>query len=151
MSKLRPPLSEVADATIEHEAGGYALHIDPDRIDAVRFERLIRSAEAAGGPEETSALLADALRLFRGDPFGPLGDVPALVPEARRLQELRLHAVEAQAAADLELGRHHTVAADLSSLVAVHPLREGLWEHLVVALYRSGRQGAALDAYERAR
>ena len=79
-----------------------------------------------------------------------LADAPSLVGEIARLQELRTNAVEDLLAARLAVGEHAEVLPDLERLVVEHPLRERLWNHLVLARYRSGRQAEALEGYRRA-
>jgi DNA-binding SARP family transcriptional activator len=129
---------------------GYALQADPDRIDARRFERLV--AEARGlEPEERARTLRAALELWRGDPLADFTFEAFAEAEIRRLEELRLTAVEERVDADLELGRHAELVAELEPLVATNPLRERMRGQLMLALYRSGRQAEALAAYHRGR
>ncbi len=118
-------------------AGGYLIHGD---VDAVRFEQLL----AAGDAER-------ALELWRGPALGDLPDVPFVAAERARLEELRLVAVERGAEAGIRAGRHAEVAAGLADLAAAHPGRENLTCLLMLALYRSGRQIEALDAFQRHR
>ena len=92
-----------------------------------------------------------ALALWSGPAFAGTSDVEPLALEARRLEELRLVCLEQRIEADLDLGRHGDVVAELQRLVEEEPLRERLWRHLVLALYRCDRQADALDAYRRAR
>jgi predicted ATPase/DNA-binding SARP family transcriptional activator len=121
-------------------------------VDRRRFEELVDEAAAADRePERRAARLAEALALWRGEPYPDLGDLPAAVAERRRLEERRLAAVEALAEARLALGQHHDLVGWLEQLVAAHPLHERLWGQLMVALYRSGRQADALAAYRRLR
>ena len=121
-------------------------------VDRRRFEDLVDEAAAANRePERRAARLAEALALWRAEPYPDLGDLPAAVAERRRLEERRLAAVEALAEARLELGQHHDLVGWLEQLVAAHPLHERLWGQLMVALYRSGRQADALAAYRRLR
>src|ERR1700727_2239133 len=104
-----------------------------------------------GSWERASAQLGLALGLWRGQ---PLVDVPSqvlAVAEVPRLAALRLDAVEARIDADLHLGRHREVIAELQALVVAEPLRERLHELLMLGLYRSGQQAAALAAYRQAR
>jgi DNA-binding SARP family transcriptional activator len=152
ISRLRRALGE---ELIETRSPGYVLRVDPEWIDATRFERLLRAARGAG-PRERRALLEHARGLGGGPPWRG----PALVEftfdqfaqaEIRRLEELRLVAVEERIDADLELGRHGDVVGELEALVAEHPLRETLRRQLMLALYRSERQAEALDAYQEAR
>ncbi|WP_113704428.1 ATP-binding protein, partial [Nonomuraea lactucae] len=94
------------------------------------------------------ALLREALELWRG---APLADAPYAGAAAAGLEEMRLTATEDRVQADLDLGRHRELVAELRRLTAAHPLRERLWAQLMRALYGSGRQAEALTAYEEAR
>ena len=110
-----------------------------------------RAAARAGDWERASAQLSTALALWRGP---PLADVPSQLlgqAEVPRLAEMRLDALEARIDADLHLGRHREIVAELQPLAAAEPLRERLHELLMLALYRSGQQAAALSTYRRAR
>ena len=100
---------------------------------------------------EAVAGLDEALALWRGTPYGELEDAPQAVAERARLEELRLVALEHRMLADLALGHHGTVAAELEALTAAHPLRERLWHLQALALARSGRQADALDVLSRVR
>ncbi|MDX1620784.1 MAG: BTAD domain-containing putative transcriptional regulator [Nitriliruptorales bacterium] len=153
VSKLRSLLDDAGiDGSIEHRGHGYVLETDPDVVDAQRFERLTREGIAAieEDAERAGQLLRDALGMW-GRPLGGLSDQPGLRAESTRLEDLRLRGLEARIAADLEMGRHDDVADELRRYTRDHPLRERLWGQLMVALYRSGRQGEALEAYETAR
>ena len=150
VSSLRRALDGV---DLEHRDGAYVLHLDPDSIDACRFadlvDRGIRQLE--DDPIGAAGYLQEALGLWRGRPFGDLGDQPALAGEVARLDELHLRALEGRIDADLARGLKDELVAELRGLVDRHPLRERFWEQLILALYRSGRQGEALDAYTDAR
>jgi WD40 repeat protein/DNA-binding SARP family transcriptional activator len=137
---------------LEGRPPGYVLHATPEEVDAVRFEGLVHEArERLGADPKTAAGLLDrALGLWRGTPLADLADSTALRPEAARLEELHLGALEDRMEAVLTLGRPADVA-QLERLVAEHPLRERFWGQLMLTLYRSGRQADALDAYRRAR
>ncbi|MDT8909500.1 BTAD domain-containing putative transcriptional regulator [Amycolatopsis sp. PS_44_ISF1] len=123
------------------EAPGYALRLPPDAVDAWRFEAAVRSG----------AGLEAALSWWRGPAYAEFADEPWARPEAARLEELRLVAVERRAAAWLDEGRAAEAAADLESHVDAHRWREEAWRLLALALYRTGRQGDALGALRRAR
>jgi YVTN family beta-propeller protein len=149
LSRLRKLLGE----HLARDADGYTLRIDPDRLDARRFECLAvegREALAAGDPERAAKLLRDALALWRGTPLAGLSE-PFAAAAAARLEESRLAGLEDRIEADLELGRHRQLVAELESLVAGQPYRERLRAQLMLALYRSGRQADALNAYQQAR
>jgi len=129
---------------------GYVLRLAPEQLDLSRFERLLRSARTADPPER-AAQLREALALWRGAPLADLESADFAQAEIRRLEELRLVALEDRIDADLELGGHDELVGELESLVARHPLRERLRGQLMVALYRSGRQAEALQAFRDAR
>jgi DNA-binding SARP family transcriptional activator len=131
-------------------APGYRLVVEPEAIDLVRFERLVASARALE-PAERSGQLREALGLWRGDPLAEVAFEPFAVAEARRLDELRLSALEELFEAELAAGGAAEIVAELESLVARHPLRERLRGQLMLALYNSGRQADALTAYQEAR
>ncbi|MEV0618463.1 BTAD domain-containing putative transcriptional regulator [Nonomuraea sp. NPDC050404] len=153
VSELRNVL-RAAGARLLTRDGGYVLRVGPDGLDAERFERLAASGAAAlagGDPGRARAELDAALALWRGPALGEFAEEPFARPDATRLAELRLRAVENHIAADLGLGRHDEVVAELRKLVAGHPLRERFWGQLMLALYRGGRQAEALQAYQGAR
>ena len=131
---------------------GYSLELEPDALDVHRFERLAaggRSALADGDLAEASSRLREALALWRGPALAGLSE-PFARAECRRLEELRLAALEDRIEAELALGRHADLVAELEALVAREPLRERLRAHHMLALYRSGRQADALAAYRSA-
>ena len=133
---------------------GYLLRVDRERLDAARFQDGFaagRAALEAGRYAEAAGTLRQALGLWRGGVLADLADYAFIRPEAARLEELRLAAVEARIDADLALGRHDALTAELEQLVAEHPLRERLHGQLMLALYRCGRQADALAAYRRVR
>jgi WD40 repeat protein/serine/threonine protein kinase len=137
---------------LEGRANGYVLHLTPEELDAARFENLVRDAKAADGHSDRAAsLLREALALWTGPAFADLASELSLTGEIARLEEMRMQALEERIAADLASGRHREVVGELESLTREFPLRERLWEHLVLALYRSGRQAEALAAFERER
>jgi DNA-binding SARP family transcriptional activator/tetratricopeptide (TPR) repeat protein len=134
--------------------GGYVLEVDASSIDALRFEHNVEVARSLWETDSVGALglLEETLVMWRGPPFGlQAGDVPSLQTESTRLEELRLAAVELRIDCELAAGRRGPGIGELERLVVEHPFREGLWRRLMMALYRSGRQGDALSAYQRAR
>jgi DNA-binding SARP family transcriptional activator len=131
-------------------APGYVLELDPDQLDLRRFERLVEEARGAVG-ESAAAKLREALMLWRGAPFADFAFEPFAQTEIVRLEELWLVALEGRIEADLASGRHAELVGELEALVRGHPLRERLRAQLMVALYRSGRQAEALEAYQNAR
>jgi predicted ATPase len=137
-------------SAIVTRSSGYAVALEPGRLDLERFEALVARAQDAP-PVKAGELLREALALFRGP---PLVDAPLLGPastEADRLEGLRLAALEQRVEADLALGRHGAIVSELEALTAEHPYRERFHAQLMLALYRSGRQADALEAYRRAR
>lgn len=143
----------LGDARIEARSGGYVLHAESAEVDAARFEALITHAKAliATDPAAAAGELDEGLGLWRGGALANLADEPSLRGEIARLDELRLAATEHRISAQLAAGRHSTMVSELEALTARYPLRERLWAHLMIALYRGGRQAEALDAYQRAR
>src|SRR5689334_19030961 len=129
---------------------GYLLRANREQLDAARFQDGFtagRAALEAGRYAEAAGTLRQALGLWRSGVLADLADYAFTRPEATRLEELRLAAVEARIDADLALGRHDALTAELEQLVAAHPLREQLHGQLMLALYRGGRQAGALAAY----
>src|SRR3984885_10630332 len=112
----------------------------PDEVDVVRFERLVAKGPRAGAR-------GGALRRRRGEPLAEFTYASFFDAERAHLDELTLVAIESRAGADLGLGRHGELAGELEARCQEHPLRERLWELLILALYRSGRQAEALRAY----
>jgi predicted ATPase/DNA-binding SARP family transcriptional activator len=147
-SRLRASLA--ADRLVDWRGGGYRLAVDPDAVDAHRFERLVREGRAAP-PARAGAVLRSALELWRGEPLSGVGEPGFAEAAAARLRELRLSAVEGLAEAELACGRAAALVPELEALVAGHPLDERLRGLLMRALYASGRQADALALYERTR
>jgi len=157
VSALRRALAEagVADSkdTLFSTKHGYALRLDPHRVDTVAFDKLFaRSQVLAGSGDHRGAAgtLEQALGLFRGEPFsgvpGPFAD-----HMRTRWVERRVAAVEALATSRLVLGAHVELAAELGALVQDYPLRESLRALLMIALSRGGRQAEALAVFRDAR
>ena len=136
----------VDTARIVTHGRGYELRLDADRVDAARFERLVEEASGDAGGH-----VRDALALWRGPPLADVADEPFAAAEIRRLEELRLMALELAIDADLAAGRHREALGELDALVTEHPLRERLHGLRMLALYRAGRQAEALEAYRQAR
>jgi predicted ATPase/DNA-binding SARP family transcriptional activator len=152
VSRLRRALG--AGCGLLTTPAGYLLRLDDGELDLDRFERLVaegRRALADDAPERAAAVLDEALSLWRGSPLGDLGSLPFAAHELARLEEQRLEAVELSMQAGLAAGRHAELVPDLRQLAHEHPWREQLHAHLMLALYRSGRQADALEAYRRAR
>jgi WD40 repeat protein/serine/threonine protein kinase len=137
---------------LEGRTPGYILHLEPDELDAARFEARVREArEESGRPELVASRLREAMGLWRGPPFADLAIEESLAGEIARLNDLHLRALEERIEADIALGRHVEVLGELEALTHEHVLRERLWGYLILALYRSGRQSDALAAYQRLR
>ncbi|MGH3040356.1 MAG: AfsR/SARP family transcriptional regulator, partial [Gaiellaceae bacterium] len=155
LSKIRKLLAAAGtDATLVTELHGYVLRVDPERLDLHRFERLVREgrqALVAGHAEEAAATLDRALALWRGPPLAELALDASVDGALARFGELRLSGLEDRFEAELLLGRHTELVAELEEFVRAHPLREHARAQLMVALYRSGRQSEALQAYRDAR
>ena len=133
---------------------GYLLRVSREDLDAARFQDGFtagRAALEAGRHADAAQTLGRALELWRGPVLADLADYAFTRPEAARLGELRLAAVEARIDADLALGRHDALTAELEQLAGEHPLRERLHGQLMLALYRCGRQAEALATYRRVR
>ena len=151
VSRLRKALPQDVLTT---RSPGYVLRVEPDELDLHRFERLVdegRSLLARGLAADASERLRDALSLWRGPALADFAYESFAQAAIARLEEIRLAAVELRIDADLALGRHDELVGELEALVAEHPLRERLRRYLMTALYRSGRQAEALDAYQDAR
>ena len=157
ISQLRKVLTRAGEAAAEVIASrppGYLLHVPPDKFDLRCFEQLSEqasSARANGELADAADLFREALVLWRGRALGDLLDEPFARVGAARLEEVRLAVMERRIDVDLALGRHADVIGELEQLVVEHPLREGPPGQLMLALYRSGRQAEALDAYHRLR
>jgi DNA-binding SARP family transcriptional activator len=127
---------------------GYVL--ESEAIDLRRFETLVAESRRLHAKERADKLRL-ALRLWRGSPLSDLGDQPALQHEIQRLDGIRADAIEQCIGAELELGRDSELVPELEGHVARYPLRERLRGHLILALYRAGRQADALGAYRETR
>src|SRR6266487_170033 len=141
------------EAALVARGGGYAISIEPDRVDAARFERLVAAGRDALGRGEAAVAagrFGKALALWRGRALADVAEIEPLALEAARLEELRLVALEGRLEADIERGLAGEVTGELEQLVAAYPVRERLWRLLVLALYRAERQADALAAYRRA-
>ncbi|WP_330347430.1 AfsR/SARP family transcriptional regulator [Streptomyces sp. NBC_00582] len=162
VSALRRALQEGGDATGRRRhgerlatlTGGYLLRADTSELDFSLFMDRLRRGEremAAGQTEQAAGNLQSALDLWRGN---PLDGLPVALPvraELERMKELRLLAVERAAQARLDLGQADALVPELATLTRQHPFRERLWELLIVALHRTGRQADALATYTRVR
>jgi len=133
---------------------GYLLDAGEDDIDLLLFRRLCRDGRAAlraGSWVEAAQVLAEALALWRGPALADVSSHVLHREEVASIDQLRLQAQEWRIDADLHLARHDDLVPELETLAADHPLRERFHAQLMLALYRCGRQGEALAAYQRAR
>jgi DNA-binding SARP family transcriptional activator len=155
LSRVRRLLvSAAGGGLLTREGHGYRLRIEPDQLDATRFEGLVDKggeALAAGKVRLAADHFRDALGLWRGPALADLQAERFALAAGARLDEERVSALEQRLQADLALGRHRRLIGELQALVADHPYRERLRGQLMVALYRSGRQTEALRAYQQAR
>src|SRR6266516_4435160 len=148
VSRLRRTLEE--EELLVTRPRGYLLRARPEQLDIALFERMLedgRRALTADDPVRASVCLREALALWRGPPLADLSLLDFAQPEIRRLEELRLTAVEDRIDADLALGRDAELVPELEGLVAQNPLQERLRGQLMLALYRAGRQAHALEVY----
>jgi DNA-binding SARP family transcriptional activator len=151
VARLRKALPE---GVLTTRSPGYSIRVAPDELDLHRFERLVdegRGLLARGLATDASQRLRQALSLWRGPALADFAYESFAQPAIARLDEIRLAATELRIEADLALGRHDELVGELEALVAEHPLRERLRGSLMTALYRSGRQAEALDAYQHGR
>jgi WD40 repeat protein/DNA-binding SARP family transcriptional activator len=152
VSRLRKALGD--PEVVRTTPAGYRLRVRPGELDVERFELLVedgRRALAAGQAAHGATVLRDALNLWRGPPLEDLAYEPFAQAEIGRLEEQRLAALEMRIEADLAAGRHSEVLGELQRLSTSHPTRERLTAHLMLALYRCGRQAEALEVYRVAR
>ena len=137
VSQLRKTLGK---DHLETKAPGYLLRVHEDELDLTRFQRLVQDGS-----------LREALSLWRGPPLAEFASERFAQSEIARLEELRLTCLEQRIEHDLAAGHHAELVGELEALVGEHPLRERLRAQLMLALYRSGRQAEALEAYQQAR
>jgi DNA-binding SARP family transcriptional activator len=154
IKRLRLALADTDHSRISTHPDGYQITVSAEELDVTRFEAsLDRARQAARQDEwhEAASLLREGLALWRGR---PLTDVPSdllQVRHAARLAEIHTQAIEARIDADLHLGQHRAVVAELQQLAAEQPLNERLHGMLMLALYRDSRHAEALTAYQQAR
>ena len=152
VSKLRRALAAMGVTdVVDREGIAYRLLLEPSCVDVHVFRDLVETARRTGDPRQAVDLYDAGLALWRGEPLVDfIGPAWAAI-EAAQLDELRLGAVSERAERMLTLGRYEQVAADLEPVVAAAPTRERLVGQLMTALFNTGRQAAALDAYARTR
>jgi DNA-binding SARP family transcriptional activator len=152
VSQLRKALGD--NERLLTRSPGYLLRVEPHELDLNRFEQLFedgRRALAAGDAERAATTIREALEVWRGPPLCDLALEPFLQPEIARLEDRKLAATTERIEAELALGAHGELVPELERLVAEHPYQERLRGQLMLALYRSGRQTEALQAYQDAR
>ena len=153
VSQLRKALGDGASLIVTR-APGYLIRIDREQLDLHRFELLVERANldmTTDDPASATTRLGEALSLWRGAPLADFTYEPFAQAAIGRLAELQLAAQEKRVEADLALGRHTDLVAELRTLVSEHPLRERLRAQLMLALYRCGRQAEALAEYKAGR
>ena len=151
VSSLRKVLG---DGLLLTEGRGYVLRVLPGQLDVERFEALVargREALQGGDPLTAASVLREALAVWRGPALADFAYEPFAQAEIARLEESRVAALEDRVDADLASGEQARLVGELEGLVREHPLRERLRAQLMLALYRSGRQADALEAYQHAR
>jgi predicted ATPase/DNA-binding SARP family transcriptional activator len=146
-------LRQVVGDVIEHRANAYRLVPDDSTLDASQFEASVERAGATLGddPATAATVLRTALAMWRGPPYADVEAHGRLDGEIARLTEMRLVALEQRFEADLALGHHREVVAEIATMALEHPWRERLQALHMTALYRSGRQTEALRAFEQTR
>ena len=147
VSRLRRQLGDGLLVTRGH---GYELRVEPGELDVERFTELLeagRRALASNEPEVATTTLRAALSLWRGPALTEFANERFARSEIDRLEELRLAALTERIEADLALGRHADLIGELEVLTARYPFQERLCAQRMLALYRSGRQAEALEAY----
>ena len=132
-------------------AGGYVLDLNPNALDASRFEAAVAAASAIEGGDQRLALLDEALERWRGAPLDEFAGQAWADERARQWTRMYVLAHQLRTAALLDAGRHRDALPNLEQLVAAHPLHEPYWSQLVVARYRCGQQADALAAVSEAR
>ncbi|MFI0445627.1 BTAD domain-containing putative transcriptional regulator [Actinomadura sp. 6N118] len=148
VTRLRRALGSHAVSTMPE---GYRLDVEPDRVDVLRFRRLLAEAARTRDAAGERLLVAEALALWRGPPFESIDSDWLRTVESAYLLESYLGAIERRIDLDLAEGRHRELIAELMRLTSHHPFRESLWARLLVALGRCGRPAEALASYERLR
>ncbi|HEX6525193.1 MAG TPA: AfsR/SARP family transcriptional regulator [Streptosporangiaceae bacterium] len=151
VQRLRSTLGASGADLIETQPPGYLIRVDDGEFDIREFGVLVargHAAAEAGDWVQAADLLRKGLGLWRGE---PLADVPSRLLRDREvpaIEDQRLQALTARIDADLHLGRHGEVIAELRQLITAHPVQEQFHAQLMLSLYRSGRQADALAAYQ---
>jgi DNA-binding SARP family transcriptional activator/class 3 adenylate cyclase len=150
VSQLRKLLGPAGDVLVTQRPG-YVLRVEPGQLDLQRFEELLRNGREAldrSDAKQAGTTLSEALALWHGPALADFTFEPFAQAAIGRLEELRLVALENRVEADLALGRHADLVGELEDVVRANPLRERPRAQLILALYRSGRQAEALEAYK---
>ncbi len=147
VSQLRKSLGP---EILETKPPGYRLRVRKGELDLDRFRVAVENARALE-PAQRAAKLCEALGFWRGPPLADFAFESFAQPHIAHLEELRLATLEERVEADLEAGRHGELVGELEALVEEHPVRERLRGQYMLALYRSGRQAEALQAYQEGR
>lgn len=151
VSYLRRALGPEGKDRLVTTSVGYRLDAADDEVDAWHFDRLVQEAlgeamlGSAAGAQRAVAAADEAARLWRGEPYPESAAYEWAGGDINRLEEAFLQLQETRLDGMLQLGRHSEVALEARSLAAAHPLRERFSAQRAVALYRSDRQGEALD------
>jgi DNA-binding SARP family transcriptional activator/tetratricopeptide (TPR) repeat protein len=152
--RLRKTLAAAVGSRISTQPAGYLIRIDPAELDVAEFELRVAAARAAVRDacwETVASQARAALSLWRGEPLAGVESDVLTQREVPRLTELRLQALESRVNAELRLGRHADLVAELRRLTANWPLREHLYALLMRALYQDGQQAEALGVFRAAR
>ncbi len=152
IARLRRALGD--PELIVNRDGGYELAVGPSAVDALVVLRHAATASRlldAGDDLGAAELCASTLAMYRGDLLQGAGDGDWVHPHRARLEEARMTLVETELSSRLRLGDVGDVVGDLEAAVAAFPFQERLWELLITALYRAGRQAEALATYQRVR
>jgi DNA-binding SARP family transcriptional activator/Tfp pilus assembly protein PilF len=152
--RLRRLLGDADSGLLVTRAPGYQLRVAAADTDALLFEAMVRDGRrvfGSGDPQGAARQLAEALTLWHGRPLADVRATPLVEAEAERLAELHLGALELRITAELACGGHDQAVPEIRRLLADHPLREGLWLQLMLALDGAGRHAEALEVYGQAR
>jgi DNA-binding SARP family transcriptional activator len=143
-----------AKSVLVTKTGGYLLDTQGGTVDALEADRLAGAGHRAlesGDHATAAAKFRQSLALWRGQALVDVQVGPLLEAEVTRLEESRMSILGQRIEADLNLGRHHEILGELAGLAAQFPTYERLQAQLMLALYRSGRRGSALETYHRLR
>ena len=154
LRKALEPLNGSSGTPLRTVSCGYLLRVGPRELDSAQFGGRLEDGLRAlntGNPACAAASIDDALGLWRGTPLAEVCFEDFAQPELRRLEEMRLVALETRIEAELQLGHHAQLVGELEATLAQEPTRERVAGQLMLALYRSGRQTDALDVYQRTR